>query len=140
MQLLAASFSGRAVGAVLLYGGAIFLVERFIRRIQLMYKVRAKVLRFEHTQIGGRPSRFPEFEILSGPFKGEVGKSNLSFGFALLQIGDEVDAFYSPDKARIVSRKGLQWMVVFFIGFILFILLMASMVGLGPLINWIGSL
>jgi hypothetical protein len=139
MLLFVSSLSGRAIGALLLYGGALFLVERFIRRIQLMYKVRAKVLRFETAVIGRRPSRFPVFEVLSGPFKGEVGSSNLSFGFALLQIGDEVDAFYNPDKARIVSRKGLQWMVAFFIGFILFILLMASMVGLGPLINWIGS-
>lgn len=113
--------SGRALGTLFLGVVMAIIVERFIRRVQRMHKVRAKVVR-------GSAGQFPEFEVLSGPFKGHIGTSNMSFGFALLQIGDEVDAYYDPRKSKIVSRKGLMWMVVFFIGFVLFLVFMAALI------------
>ena len=128
-------------GAVLLLvlGLIIFVVERFVRRLRRMHKVRAKVTSFKVHRVGDRNGSFPVFEVMNGPFKGETGESNMSFGFIVFNIGDEVDAFYSPEKGRILSRKGLRWMLVFFGFFTLIALIFASVIGLAQLLDWIAS-
>ncbi len=128
-------------GAVLLLvlGLIIFAVERFVRRIRRMHKVRAKVTSFKVRRVGKSNGSFPVFEIVSGPYKGKVGESNMSFNFMVFNIGEEVDAFYNPEKARILSRKGLRWMLVFFAFFTLIALMFASAIGLGQMLDWIAS-